>query len=129
MATIDLTYPNILDLFREHLDPKRTESASFLIWYLENYLRLDAVEAVDSVCDQRGDKGIDGIYVNEDANTVETYQSTISQKKVSTTGDKPLREFGGTLKQLESPKAVAALRKSAGKADLGRLIDRLNLVN
>ena len=91
MLTLDLTYPNILDLFPEHLDPKRTESAAFLIWYLENYLRLDAVEAVDAVCDQSGDKGVDGIYINEDANTVDVYQSRISQKKTSSTGDKTLR--------------------------------------
>lgn len=42
---IDLSYPNILDLFPEHLDPKRTESAAFLIWYLENYYRLDTLDA------------------------------------------------------------------------------------
>ena len=54
---INLDYPDILDLFSEYLDPKRTESAAFLIWYLENYYRLDSLEAVDSVCDQRGDKG------------------------------------------------------------------------
>ena len=129
MAKIDLTYPNILDLFPQHLDPKRTESASFLIWYFENYLRLDAVEAVDSVCDQSGDKGVDGIYVNEDANTIEVYQSRISQKKVSATGDKPLREFAGTLKQFDTSKTVADLQRSAGKADVGPLVERLDLVN
>ncbi|MEY2484153.1 MAG: hypothetical protein QOK24_2681, partial [Verrucomicrobiota bacterium] len=57
MALIDLTYPGILDLFPQHLDPNRTESASFLIWYFENYLRLDPVDAIDAVCDQPGDKG------------------------------------------------------------------------
>ena len=56
---LNFDYPAILDLFRQHLDPKRSESASFLIWYLENYYRLDTLEAVDSVCDQRGDKGVD----------------------------------------------------------------------
>jgi AIPR protein len=126
---LDLTYPNILDLFPEHLDPKRTDSAAFLIWYLENYLRLDAVEAVDAVCDQSGDKGVDGIYINEDANTVDVYQSRISQKKTSSTGDKTLREFAGTLKQFETPKSVADLQRSAGKADVARLIERLDLAN
>lgn len=43
---INVEYPNLLDLFRQHLDPKRSESASFLIWYLENYYRLDSLEAV-----------------------------------------------------------------------------------
>ena len=129
MSKLDLAYPNILDLFPEHLDPKRTESAAFLIWYLENYLRLDAVEAVDAVCDQSGDKGVNGIYINEDANTVDVYQSRISQKKTSSTGDKALREFAGTLKQFETPKSVADLQRSAGKADVARLIERLDLAS
>ena len=75
MPTIDLSYPKLLDLFQEHLDPSRTESASFLIWYLENYLRLEPVEAVDAVWDQSGDKGVDGIYINEDANTIATHKT------------------------------------------------------
>ena len=112
MATIDLSYPIILDLFRQHLDPKRTESASFLIWYLENYLRLDTVSAIDAVCDQPGDKGVDGIYTNEDANVIEVYQSKISQKAKSTIGDAALKEFAGTLKQFET----AAKLKEIGRA-------------
>lgn len=129
MATIDLTYPKILDLFRQHLDPKRTESASFLIWYLENYLRLDTVSAVDAVCDQRGDKGVDGIYINEDASVIEVYQSKISQKANGTIGDTALKEFAGTLKQFESAAKLKALVASAGKADVASLIQRLDLVN
>ena len=79
---IDLTYPSVLSLIKPHLAPKRTESASFLIWYFENYLRLDRLDAVDAVCDQKGDKGIDGIYLNSDANVIEVYQSKLAQKDV-----------------------------------------------
>jgi hypothetical protein len=104
--TLNLGYPDLLDLFKEHLDPKRTESASFLIWYLENYYRLDSLEAVDSVCDQRGDKGVDGIYVNDDDNTIDIFQCRISQKKGSTIGDSALREFYGTLSQFQSQDSV-----------------------
>ena len=50
---IDFNYPAVLDAFPQHVDPKRSESASFLIWYLENYYRLDTLEAVDAVCDQK----------------------------------------------------------------------------
>src|SRR5258708_4297695 len=129
MATIDLAYPKILDLFRQHLDPKRTESASFLIWYLENYLRLDTVSAIDAVCDQPGDKGVDGIYTNEDANIIEVYQSKISQKAKSTVGDTALKEFAGTLKQFETAANLKALAASAGKANVAALIQRLDLIN
>jgi hypothetical protein len=129
MPTIDVTYPKLLDLFPQHLDPGRTESASFLIWYFENYLRLDALDAEDAICDQGGDKGVDGIYINEDANTIEIYQSKISQKKKSSIGDTMLKEFEGTLKQFTDAKSVKALVKSAGNADVAKLIKRLDLVN
>ena len=129
MAAIDLSYPKLLELFPQHLDPKRTESASFLIWYLENYLRLDPIEAVDSVCDQNGDKGVDGIYVNEDANTIEVFQSKISQKKASSIGDTVLKEFEGTLHQFKDLDSIRNLIMSAGKADVARLIQRLDLEN
>ena len=129
MSALDLSYPNILELFPQHLDPKRTESASFLIWYFENYLRLDTTEGVDSVCDQRGDKGVDGIYINEDANTIEICQSAISQRRNSTVGDTPLTEFAGTLKQFETPAAIQNLQDTAGKAEVARLIARLDLIN
>jgi len=35
---IYLDYPAMLDPIKPHLATKRTESASFLIWYLENQL-------------------------------------------------------------------------------------------
>lgn len=54
---IDLTFPNVLNLFEKYRDDNRSNSAAFLIWYLENYYRLDDLEAIDSVCDQRGIKG------------------------------------------------------------------------
>ena len=96
---ISLDYPALLGLFPQHLSPKRSESASFLIWYLENYYRLDTLEAVDSVCDQKGDKGVDGIFVNDNDSTITVFQAKISQSSNTTIGDASLREFAGTLKQ------------------------------
>jgi len=115
MSKLNLSYPAILDLFREHLDPKRTESASFLIWYLENYYRLDTVEAVDAVCDQKGDKGVDGIYVNEAEACIYIFQSRISQKVNSSVGDTSLKEFQGTLSQFKDEAAIQNLIKTGGK--------------
>ena len=81
------------------------------------------------MCDQPGDKGVDGIYLNEDANTIEIYQSKISQKKTKTIGDTLLKEFAGTLKQFESTKTLNNLVASAGKADIAKLVVRLDLAN
>ena len=80
--TLNLDYPDLLDLFREHLAPGRTESAAFLIWYLENYYPLDRLEAQDAVCDSKGDKGVDGIFVNDDDQTITIFQSYISKNSL-----------------------------------------------
>lgn len=124
-----LNYPSLLNLFKEHLAPNRTESASFLIWYLENYYRLDTLEAIDSVCDQKGDKGVDGIYVNESDSTITVFQSKISQRSDTTIGDVILKEFVGTLAQFSSKQALQNLLISAGKANVVALITRLELMN
>lgn len=124
---IDLSYPNILSLIDPYLASKRSESASFLIWYFVNYLRLDVLDSIDAVCDQSGDKGIDGIYLNTEANLIEVYQSKISQKSSSTIRDKSLREFQGTLSQLETKEAIDNLLATAGEAQVAKLIERLDL--
>lgn len=124
---IDLSYPNLLNLFRPHLDPRRSESASFLIWFLENYYRLDSVDAIDSVCDQNGDKGVDGIYVNDNSNTIDVLQSKISQKDSTTIGDTVLKEFQGTLSQFKSKDALENMVKSAGNVQVAQLVNRLSL--
>lgn len=126
MAKLNLDYPQILDHFKQHIDPKRSESASFLIWYLENYYRLDIQDAIDSVCDQRGDKGVDGIFINDSDETITVFQATISQKN-TTIGDKSLREFAGTLTQFKDAASVKALASSAGNNLLATLINRLDL--
>jgi hypothetical protein len=125
---VKLDYPEILENFKEHLDPKRSESASFLIWYLENYYRLDTLEAIDSVCDQTGDKGVDGIYVNEANGTIDIFQNKISQKATKTIGDTILKEFTGTLSQFDSKESVQNLIDTSGSTQVVSLIKRLQLV-
>lgn len=125
---ISLNYPDILDSFREHIDPKRTESASFLIWYLENYYRLDTQEAIDAVCDQNGDKGVDGIYINELNGTIDIFQTKISQKNGRTIGDTTLKEFFGTLSQFNNKSAIQNLIDTGGQAQVVGLIKRLQLL-
>ena len=125
---IDLTYPNILNHFPEHLAKGRSESASFLIWYLINYYRLDPLEAVDRVCDQGGDRGIDGIFVNDNDQTITVFQSKLSQTKKSSIGDGSLRTFAGALAQLNSPEAIAEIMAKNGGGQLGSLLDRLNVI-
>lgn len=129
MGKINVDYPGLLKLFPEYINPKRSESASFLIWYLENYYRLDGLEAVDSVCDKRGDKGVDGIFVNDNDKTITVFQSKINQSSDTTIGDGSLRTFAGTLSQFKSAEAIQNLITSAGNAQVAALAKRLDLVN
>jgi hypothetical protein len=43
----------------------RNDNSAFLIWFLKNIFCLSEQESVDSVCDGSRDKGIDGIWVDE----------------------------------------------------------------
>lgn len=124
---IDLKYPNILTYISQYKSDKRTESAAFLIWYLVNYYRLDELDATDCVCDQPGDKGVDGIYVNEGAGTIDIFQSKISQKANSSVGDTQLKEFQGTLAQFQSAETLASVVAASGDTQLAVLIKTLDL--
>lgn len=126
--SIDLRYPQILEYVTSYKSAHRSESAAFLIWYLINYYRLDELEGTDCVCDQSGDKGIDGIYVNESAGTIDIFQSKISQKSNSSIGDTQLKEFAGTLSQFETAEALQNLLDSAGDVQVAALIKRLDLL-
>ena len=95
--SLNFEFPNILSLFEEYKDPKRNSSSAFLIWYLINYYRLDEQEAIDSVCDQKGDKGIDGIYINHSEGMIDIFQTKLTEKNGRTLGDTSLKEFVGTL--------------------------------
>jgi hypothetical protein len=81
------------------------------------------------VCDQGGDKGVDGIYVNDDNKTITVFQAKINQNNNSTIGGKSLREFAGTLTQFSNVESIKLIATAAENAMLGKLIRRLDLVN
>lgn len=124
----NLSYPAILTSIAPYKSEKRTESAAFLAWYLANYYRLDELEAIDCICDQPGDKGVDGIYVNEGSGTIDIFQSKISQKENSSIGDTQLKEFHVTLAQFKSVESLQLLLNSAGDVQVASLIKRLDLL-
>jgi len=125
--TNNLIYPKLLELFPKYLAPKRSESASFLMWYLENYYRLDEFEVGEIVCDNRGDKGIDAIFVNDDDKTITVFQMQISQSPDRTIGDASLRAFAGTLTQFRDAESINTCMTSAGNAPVATLMKRLDL--
>ncbi len=128
MAGINVDYPDLLTQFPEHLAPRRSESASFLIWYLEKYYRLDTLDAIDAVCDQSGDKGVDAIFINDSDQTITIFQSKISQRSNTTVGDSSLRDFLGTLAQFKSVESANHLVNTAGNTQVASLIKRSGLL-
>lgn len=122
MASLNLTYPGILEHFGKHKVSGRTDSRSFLGWFLENYFRLDQLGVEDSICDGADDKGIDGIYVDSTLEVIYVFQAKLMQKASRTLGDSALREFGGTLKQFDSPQSVKALADATTNVELKNLI-------
>lgn len=125
---INVDYSSLLSLIESYRDPKRSESASFLIWYLENYYRLDSLDAVDAVCDQHHDKGVDGIYINQENGTIDIFQAKISQNPDRTVGDTVLKEFFGTLSQFRSKESIQNILDTSGDTLLVGLIHRLSLL-
>lgn len=121
-------YPEILSEIDFYNIAGRTESASFLMWYLEKYYRLDQQLAIDCVCDNSGDKGVDGIYINEGMGTIDVFQTKIAQSEKKSIGDSTLKEFLGTLDQFSTKEKLENLIKTAGKAQVSALVQRLDLV-
>jgi hypothetical protein len=74
----------------------RNDNSAFLIWFLKNIFCLSEQESVDSVCDGRRDKGIDGIWVDENDEEIYIFQSEFSPNNDRDAGDSKIKEFSGT---------------------------------
>jgi hypothetical protein len=120
--TLELEYPAILDNFGDHLIEGRLESRAFLGWFLEHYYRLDETDAQDAICDGSDDKGIDGIYVDENLERIDVFQTKLYQKTTRTLGDVALKEFAGTLDQVRSAEGIKKLAEETGNTELRGLL-------
>lgn len=126
---LDFSYPAILDHLVRHRVNGRTESRAFLAWFLENYYRLEDFEAQDCVCDGPDDRGIDGIYVNENLETVDVLQSKLLQNNSRTIGDTSLKEFVGTLAQFDDPDYIDEVERTTTNHELAALIREQRLAD
>lgn len=124
---MDLDYPGLLGEISAELAPGRTESHAFLLWFLKNYYRLDDIEAADSVCDGFDDKGIDAVYIDNNLETIDVFQSKLVQKPVRTLGDTQLKEFVGALSQLRDPTTVSQIAQTTTNTELSRLLQSENV--
>lgn len=124
---MNIDYPELLDVIKDELAEGRTESHAFLLWFLKNYYRLDEIAAVDSVCDGPGDKGVDAIYVDDNLETIDIFQSKLVQNPRRTLGDTQIKEFAGTLEQFRDADNVARMAETTDNVELANLLKSENV--
>ncbi|WP_374969013.1 hypothetical protein [Terrabacter sp. BE26] len=91
------------------------ESASFLVWFLENVYRLEETDARDAVCDHSNDKGIDGIYVDHNNEEIHFLQAKIRQQDHGRIGDVGPKNLMGSVAQFDTSDKVMTIL--GGNAD------------
>lgn len=121
------SYPQINAEVEPHLIGDRKPTAALLAWFLNAVWRLDLSEVDDAICDGTGDKGIDGIVVDEDLNEIAIFQSKHREKHDAGQGDKELRNLVGAAACFETPHTVDGLLAAKPNAELTNLINRLDL--
>lgn len=104
----------------------RDRSANFLVWFLKNYFRLDEDYILDIVCDHSNDKGIDGIYVDDEINEIFLFQSKYRKNFSKGEGDGDLRKFVGSGKWLTAEN-VQKLANSRASRELKDLVSRYDV--
>lgn len=110
-----------------HLVGNREATAALLAWFLNSVWRLDLPEVDDAICDGSGDKGIDGLVVDDDLNEIAIFQSKYKKRHDADQGDKELRNLVGAAPYFESPQTIDGLLASKPNAELANLIRRLDL--
>lgn len=126
-ATLDPTYPAILTPIKTCHVTGRTESHALLVWFLQHYFRLDELESQETVCDGPDDKGVDGIYVDNNLETVFIFQCKLVQNPAKTLGDTQLKEFVGSLDQFRNPVKVTEIAETTANIELSRLLTTENV--
>jgi hypothetical protein len=105
------------------------ESASFLVWFLENVYRLEETDARDAVCDHSNDKGIDGIYVDHNNEEIHFLQAKIRQSDTGKIGDVGPKNLMGSVAQFDSVDKVKTILSGNADDELKRLITRIHLAD
>ena len=127
MKKSDLEYANLVPILKPYSPKGRSESATFLNWFLEHIYRLDDVAADDAICDEFNDKGIDGVYVDSINEEIHLFQSRLRKKPGGTIGDTDLKTFAGSIGQLTSPEKIDLLLAGNANTELKDIIGKIDL--
>lgn len=106
----------------------RSESSAFAIWFLENYFRIERQDAIDCVCDNPNDKGIDGILVDDEDEVIYLIQSKYSPVYNQDQGDNDLRNFVGAKTWFTSEESLNKLLGSTASKELKSLVKGSRLI-
>jgi len=128
-----MEFNNFCDRMRQEVSgysiAGREDSAAFLIWFLINYFRIEPQDAIDSVCDHTNDKGIDGIYVDNDEEVIYLFQSKFSPLDNQRQGDNDIRNFVGARRWFEREETVQDLLNSTASFELKSLIQTAEIID
>lgn len=127
MKADDLKYANLIKLLAPLSQKGKTESVTFLNWFLENIYRLDSVSADDAICDAQNDKGIDAIYIDNNNEEIHFLQCKIRQNDNGTIGDVNLKTFSASVGQFDSPEKIDAILNGDADQGLKNLLQRLEV--
>lgn len=114
-------YAALRKRLQPYIDNGLAESAAFMAWFFENYYRMEDVAARDSICDKPNDKGVDGIYVDDNLGEIHVVQAKLRQRDRAR-GEADLKDLVATLTQFQSAEAVEELQKGTASPELKRLL-------
>ena len=120
--SINLQYPDIVNLIGGDGMTVKQQSRQLLVWFLLNYYRLEEIDAFDSVCDESDDKGIDGIYVNDNIGEIHVLSSKLRTTSNSTLGDKDLKNLKGSMDKLRTGDGVRQLINTTSNNELKAIL-------
>jgi AIPR protein len=105
----------------------RTRSTALLAWFIAHVMREDPDAVEDAICDGGGDKGIDAIVFDEDANELFVLQAKHRRQAATAQGDADLRSFSGVAAYFSGADGIQSLLDSAPNEELTNLVGRLDL--
>jgi hypothetical protein len=105
----------------------RTASSALLAWFLSAVWRVEPEDIDDSICDGRGDKGIDGIIVDEDLSEITIFQSKHRIGVDAGQGDADLERLVGAAAYFETAETIDQLVRAGPNPELLKLLSRLHI--
>jgi hypothetical protein len=120
-------YQLIQDELQPYFTGSRTKSAALLAWFLEAVWRIEPEDIDDAICDGSGDKGIDGLLVDDDLAEITVLQAKHKEKEDGRQGDLDLRTLVGTAAYFENDASVDGLLAADPNVQLRRLLTRMDV--